>query len=151
MKKDLLLPNKLRKYASILLPFAAFFLYMAYNRNFSIPFLVTNIKINDLPGSTEHVDLTGTIALMSVFICLFLVAFTREKREDEYVQQVRLRALQISVYANYLVLGLGTLFVYGINFLLVMEFNLITILVLFIVIYYYQLHIKPKIFKSTAL
>lgn len=148
MKSKLLLPHNCRIIGAILLPFSIALLIATYSYNYSIPFLNTGIVTQHGP-ITEKIDLTGTVAMISVFICLFMIAFSREKQEDEYVRSIRLGALQISVYVNYLVLGIATLTIYGINFLMVMEINLFTILVIFIIIYYYQLHIQPR-FKSTA-
>ena len=60
-------------------------------------------------GAYQKIDLSGTIALIATFLSLFMIAFSRERREDEYVMQVRLKALQISVYTNYLILGIATI------------------------------------------
>ena len=93
-------------------------------------------------------DYSCTIAMIFTFVSLFMIAFSRLKHEDEYVAYMRLRALQWSVYANYLILILISLLFFGFTFLVVMQVNLFTILILFILIFNYSLYIKPRLSKN---
>ena len=160
MKNLLLLPRKCRPIGCILLPFAATLLIAYYWFNYSIDFLKYHPDAKGKVGyifseQTEFIfskhfaaDYTGTVGMVFTFLALFMIAFSREKHEDEYVGFVRLRALQISVYANYIILGLTALTLFGSNFLAVMEVNLFTILILFILVFQYQMKVKPRISKS---
>jgi len=160
MKNLLLLPRRCRPIGCIMLPFSILLLVAYYHFDYSIRLLKYN---PDKKGQIGYIftdqaefilsknfaaDYTGTLGMICTFIALFMIAFSREKHEDEYVGIVRLRALQISVYANYMILGLTALTLFGSSFLMVMEINLFTILILFILIYQYQLHIKPRFSKS---
>lgn len=156
MKNLLLLPRKCRLVGCILLPFSVALMVAFYSYNYSIPFLQHNLdqQGNSFSGRNDFIlsktfsaDYTGTVGMVLTFISLFMIAFSREKNEDEYVGFVRLKALQISVYANYLILGLIALTLFGVSFLLVIELNLFTELILFILIYQYHLHIKPRLSK----
>ncbi|MRG46478.1 hypothetical protein GFS24_15250 [Chitinophaga sp. SYP-B3965] len=68
-----------------------------------------------------------------LIIGMLLVAFSREKIEDEYINKIRLESLQISVLINYLLLIICILVVYNMDFLAVMAYNMFTILLLFII------------------
>ncbi len=158
MKNKLLLPRACRIIGLILLPFAITLLFAVENYNYSIPFLRYNMpkpgqgnffgNSDFLFGKNFYADFSNEVALLATFVCLFMVAFSKQKKEDEYVSAVRLRALQISVYANYIILALSSILIYGVSFLVVMEINLFTILILFILIFNFNLHIRPRLSKS---
>lgn len=90
--------------------------------------------------STIENNLTDEIGLVLSILGLMAVAFSREVNEDEYTLQLRLDALLWAVYANYAILLLGTVFIYGGGFFYVLVFNCLTILVIFIGRYRYLMH-----------
>ena len=73
-----------------------------------------------------------------------LVAFCEEKREDEFIAKTRTESLVWATYVNYAVLIVCTLFFYGIAFWYVIILNLFTILLFFIIRFYYQLYKAKK-------
>lgn len=73
---------------------------------------------HDPQGSTglltpDHLFFVGTTLM--VLIGLFLIAFSREKIEDERVIQLRMDSLQWAIYFNYLILIVSLLFTNGID------------------------------------
>lgn len=88
--------------------------------------------------------------MVATFISLFMIGFSAEKNEDEYVSSIRLHALQWSVYINYFILAVASLLIYGFSFLWVMELNLFTLPVIFILIFNFNLHIRPRLSKSAT-
>lgn len=78
-------------------------------------------------------EYTDEIIAAGLIIGMLLVAFSKEKIEDEYINKVRLESLQISVLINYLLLIICILVVYDVEFLSVMTYNMFTILLLFII------------------
>ncbi|MCB0698636.1 MAG: hypothetical protein H6551_12955 [Chitinophagales bacterium] len=145
MKLIYLLPNKLRVLGFVLLPVAIALIVMVYGYDYYLPFLEYTGKENSNFLDLRNHNLTDELGVVLSIISLFLIAFTKEKHEDEYLQGVRLKALQLSVYINYFVLALSTLLIYGTNYLTVMYANLFTILIIFIVVYYYNVHVKGRI------
>jgi hypothetical protein len=155
MNNKLLLPRSCRLAGYIILPFAITLLIAVYHFEFSFSFL----HYNEIKGKQNsswggpgflfskdfYADYTGTVAMLITFACLFMAAFSRLKHEDEYVAYIRLRALQLSVYVNYIILVVTSLLFFGFTFLMVMEINLFTILILFILIFNYNLYIKPRL------
>jgi hypothetical protein len=73
-----------------------------------------------------------------------LVAFSREKHEDEFIAKTRLESLVWAVYVNYAILALCMLFFFNLEFLLIMVFNMFTILIFFILRFYYLLYKTNK-------
>lgn len=94
------------------------------------------------------------LALLDELICLalllglLLLAFSREKVEDEWIQQVRLESFQWAILVNTLLLMLFVVFTHGFPFLNVMVYNMFTPLLIFVGRYYYVLRIKPLFSKD---
>lgn len=89
-------------------------------------------------------EITFTLAGTLVIVGGLLLAFSREKFEDEYVAQLRLASLQWAVLVNYSLLLLAFLTVYGTGFLMVLPFNMFTALVLFVARFEYTLYKNKK-------
>jgi hypothetical protein len=82
-----------------------------------------------------------------IIISTFLVAFSKEKSEDEYISKIRFESLAWAVYFNYAILILTLLFIYDFAFLWVMVFNMFTVLLFFIVRFNWQI---SKLKKSAS-
>ncbi len=76
-------------------------------------------------------NLTDELASVGIIISLMLIAFSKEKTEDEAIQFFRLASLQWAVIVNYVILIAVILLVYGTDFLSVMIYNMFTILFIF--------------------
>ena len=68
-----------------------------------------------------------------VLLGLFLIAFSKEKIEDEQIFQLRLDSLRWAIYCNYLILILSIVFTNGIDFIDMLRLNLWVPLVFFII------------------
>jgi hypothetical protein len=64
---------------------------------------------------------------------LFLVAFSKEKIEDEQITQIRLESLRWAVYLNYFILIASLFLTNGIDFIDMLRLNLWIPLVFFII------------------
>ncbi len=140
MKKRLLLPHGCRTIGYILLvPFLALGIaYLGWDYTISWLEFHNKHKVNiDFFTNQNFTDEFITIGLIA---SLLLIAFSKEKIEDEAIQFFRLEALQWAVYANYLVLILAVLFCYGGLFFTVMTINLFTVLFIFIARFRYVLY-----------
>ena len=73
--------------------------------------------------------------LISVCIIIggFLVGFTKEKIEDEFIYKLRKDSLVWALIVNYSILLLAILFVYDMTFLHILFFNMFTPLVFFVI------------------
>ncbi len=64
---------------------------------------------------------------------LFLIAFSKEKIEDEQISQLRLDSLRWSIYLNYALLILSVVLTNGVNFIDILRLNVWLPLLFFII------------------
>lgn len=99
-------------------------------------------------GNSVTLCLLDELISVCLLIGLLLLAFSKEKVEDEWIQRVRLESLQWAILINAVLLLLFTIFVYGSPFFTVMTFNMFTPLLIFVGRFYYVLHLKPMLSKN---
>jgi hypothetical protein len=75
---------------------------------------------------------------------LLMIAFAREKIEDEFIMTLRLQSLQWAVFANAAILLLANWIFYEDHFLSVMIYNMLTVLIIFILRFHYVLYRKKS-------
>lgn len=144
MNSNLLLPNRLRMYGwwllgpALLLGGAA--LFFEYQTDWLGPKVFAVYSGGSLfskGGPCLFCFITGnytlTIAGLLLLVSLFLIAFTREETEDEFIWRIRTDSLHWATYFNYFVLFVCFLFLFDFEFLYVMIFNMYTTLVIYIV------------------
>ena len=141
MLKQILLPNQFKMLGWILLVPSAIlgFLLMLSD-------LESTLKINskvfalyndEIMGSQRHTgiistDITNTLVGVFFILGAMMVGFSKEKKEDEYIANLRLSSLMWAVWVNYVLLLLSFIFIYGIGFFHVMIYNMFTVLIIFI-------------------
>lgn len=141
MLKQILLPNQFKLLGWILLVPSAIlgFLLMLSD-------LESTLKINSkvfalyndqIMGSQRHTgiistDITNTLVGVFFILGAMMVGFSKEKKEDEYVANLRLSSLMWAVWVNYVLLLLSFIFIYGMGFFHVMIYNMFTVLIIFI-------------------
>ena len=64
-----------------------------------------------------------------------MVAFSREKDEDEYTAAIRSRYLSLAFYADTLIVVIGTLAIYEFSYLNFMVIQMFLVLLLYIVMF----------------
>jgi hypothetical protein len=112
--------------------------------NFEIPWLALKIREKTHFFSSAIENFTDELALTLVIAGLLLIAYSREKEEDERVQMIRLEAMQWGILVNFAVILIANWSIYEGNFLYVMMFNLFTPLVVFLLRFYYVLWIAER-------
>lgn len=85
-------------------------------------------------------NLWDEIILSFVIIGLLLISFSKEKNEDEYISLLRLKSWQWSVLVSYGVLFIATWTIYGGMFLVFMIYNMLTVLLVFIIKFNFNLY-----------
>jgi len=95
-------------------------------------------------GNTKYFGITRIDLIPNLTAVLFLIGgliiiFSKEKIEDEFINTIRLNALQWAVFTNYLCLLLAIVFVYGIPFFNIMVYNMFTVILIYIPRFYYLL------------
>lgn len=89
-------------------------------------------------------DIYNEIIGIPLLISLMMVAFSREKIEDEYIMKIRLESLLWAIFLNFIIIFFTILFVYNDAFYDIMTYNLFTVLIFFIVRFNFVLFIINK-------
>jgi len=139
MKKLPLFPNKCRKYGIII--FFAGLILLILNHGFWVDGnLPTGFRI-PLIGiwySYPYISIVNEYPiphLIGIFgiLGLVLIAFSKEKIEDEFIERIRLNSIIWAIYINYLLLVAGLIFVWGLAIWDLLAYNTITILIIFLI------------------
>jgi hypothetical protein len=91
---------------------------------------LATVENDSLLFTNSHLFFISSTIL--VLAGLFLIAFSKEKIEDEQISQLRLDSLRWAIYFNYLLLLLTLVFTNGINFIDMLRLNIWIPLVFFI-------------------
>ena len=141
MKLNYLLPHRFKRIGMfVLIPFIFLGWYVVnYDVepeifDWRVPAILVDeiIGENFVFGMTENNVLNEIIGVVLI-IGFLMVAFSKEKQEDELIAKIRLESLVWATYVNYAVLLFSMLFIFGLSFLWVMIFNMFTILLFFII------------------
>src|SRR5882762_6853605 len=149
METSLLLPNRYKRLGFIILvpslvlgilvrffDFQFSFLSLPFGKSV---FTTKNIHLD------ENINLTDELALTGIIIALLFIAFARKKTEDEYIAHTRLESLKWAVLINYILLLLATWLVHGFSYIEVMMYNMLTVLIIFIIRFNYALNRNKKL------
>jgi hypothetical protein len=138
MKTIPLLPNIYKKIGWISLPLTlAFGLTVNYFEFYFDSFYIGDKQedglFSGLSTSIQGNNLSNELALSLFLFSLFLISFSKEKHEDEYVNHLRLTSLQWAVIFNTVILFLANWIFYMDNFFQVMMYNMFSTLVFYII------------------
>ncbi|MET4081208.1 hypothetical protein ABIB40_001153 [Pedobacter sp. UYP30] len=136
MKNNLLLPNKFKMigWVVFLFSFCLFIMVPWFNNGEQLKLIDELDKSSGL-----RVDVWVTVSLALITVGLFSIAFAREKQEDEYISLLRLKSWQWSVAISYGILFIANLLFYEMAFAGFMIYNMFTVLLAFIVVFYWSL------------
>ncbi|PCJ25284.1 MAG: hypothetical protein COA97_08150 [Flavobacteriales bacterium] len=157
MKTKFLLPNKFKKVGWVLMIPAAiigtYFLFV--NPDFEPDFLKLPVLVLYMQGtpfnegtsffSIISTNISNELAGIFFLVSAMMVAFSKAKNEDEYITKIRLESLVWATYVNYAILLFGMLFVFGLEFLTFMIFNMFTLLILFIFKFNFALYKSKRL------
>jgi len=136
MKSSLLLPSKYKWIGAIILVPSLILGIMVQSNEFKFDFLTIPRKPSP-DGMTSlfesDINLTDEFALTGIIIALLFIAFAKEKHEDEFISKLRLESLQWALIFNYALLLVATWLVHGLGYIDVMLYNMLTILIFFII------------------
>ena len=152
MSTQLLLPNKFKKIGwFIFIPafIAGLILCITDYQAAWLQTKVFAIVNEEILGKSQYfsfikTNITNTLVGVLFIVGAMLVSFSKEKTEDEYITNLRLKSLQWSLLANNLLLFFAFLFVYGTTFLSIMIYNMFTMVIIFIIRFNYILYNNTK-------
>lgn len=148
MKANYLFPFKYKKLGWIILIPASILGLITFLLEYEPSFLNLNVPaifISDKQyfGIVKNNVLNEILGVL-IIASSILVAFSKEKSEDEYIYKIRLESLVWAVYVNYGILLISFLFLFDLAFLWIMIFNMFTVLLFFIIRFNWQTSILKK-------
>ncbi|MGZ3882594.1 MAG: hypothetical protein ACXVPQ_01705 [Bacteroidia bacterium] len=161
MKTRFLFPHRFKKAGWVMLALGLALL-IADGLSDGLPFLrkVPVIALYNSPDFAEEGQggffklITDDVnfELCTLFLVLgsLLVAFSRTRHEDEFISKLREESLVWATYAQYILLAVSIVCLYGTVFLDVMVYNLFSMLWIFIVKFHYEIHKASKSLTTTA-
>lgn len=151
MQTKFLLPNRAKIWGWIIaIPaFVLMILYLQFD--FTFTFLdyakenVQNISFdNGLLFNIQYNNLTDEIGSILLIIGLLLIAFSKEKDEDERIFHLRLESLLWATLLNSILIILSIILFYNELFLKVMAYNICSTLILFIIKFNLTIYFERK-------
>ncbi|MFN8355623.1 MAG: hypothetical protein U0Y10_14295 [Spirosomataceae bacterium] len=97
---------------------------------------------------TAIIDFTDELVMLGLTVALVLIAFSKEKIEDEWVSKIRLESLQWGIYVNTALLLLATFLIHGSAYWIVIIVNMFTPLIIFNLRFHYILYVKPRLERN---
>jgi hypothetical protein len=88
------------------------------------------------------------IELSLILIGLILISSAKEKIEDEHIASLRLESLQWAVYFNYIIFFILIFTSFGISFLMYSLYNVLTLLVFFILRFRWKIYSLNRLLKT---
>ena len=156
MKTRFLFPKVFKTIGWILLlPGIILWIYSLFF-NDQIPFLkmkVFAILDSNILQPTRNftlIDHNITADLIGILIITgaIFIAFSKEKNEDEYIGKIRLESLLWATYVNYAILVFCILFIYGTSFFSVMMYNMVSLLIFFLIRFNLMLYKTKRLLKN---
>ncbi|MEM6807517.1 MAG: hypothetical protein AAF696_39330 [Bacteroidota bacterium] len=90
-------------------------------------------------------NFTNELTALFTLVGAFLVAFSKEKVEDEFFQQLRFESIIWALKCQAIILFLGILLLYNFEFLFFMMIALMSFFIIYIGRYHYQLYRYRKV------
>lgn len=96
-------------------------------------------------------NFTDELASLALIVGLLLIAFSKEKVEDERIARIRLESLLWAVLVNSVLIILAIIFLYNGFFLQAMAYNICTPLILFIFRFYMVMYKESRNLNTEGL
>src|SRR5690606_30611235 len=155
MKRIYLFPNKLKLPALVVFVISLILIILYYSDikteiNTTVFVFVSDTffpKSNSSYFVFDKQDIYNEILDCAFFVSGIVLAFYREKIEDEMITFIRLKSLLYTTYFIFTLLILGEIFVYGLSFLNIIMGFLYSFVILTNIFYYSKLFIYKKQFS----
>ncbi len=112
-----------------------------------LEFLEIRSETKEAEFLVSPVNFTDEIACLILIAGLLLWGFSAEKVEDERIAQMRLNALQWSMFFHYVFLAICIIFIHGLKFLNILFLNVFLPLIVFIVRFNWVMFLENKRLK----
>lgn len=155
MQTKFLLSNKAKIWGWLITVPAFIVMILCLHFDFTLSFLDYAPKTkqtisfdNGLLFNIQYNNFTDEIASILLIIGLLLIAFSKEKDEDERISQLRLESLLWATLVNSLLIILSIIVLYNQLFLKIMAYNICSTLILFIIRFNLTIYFEQRKYKD---
>lgn len=157
MKTTLLLPPYFKKIGLSILLISIVFLFFyfflekvnALNLRLKVPvFYGKNFMDPYVFCSFSEENITFTLVLLCTIISSYFIIFSSEEKEDEFTNEIRLSSILWAIFINHLVLFVIVMTIYGLPFISVSPYSLITLPLIYTIVFHYKLYKNSFFSKS---
>jgi hypothetical protein len=106
---------------------------------------------SDFLSEIHRHNFTDEVGSLALIAGLLMIAFSREKEEDERTVKLRLESLLWAVFVNSGWMMFSIVFFYGVLFANIMTYNICTPLILFIARFNFVMYKERRNLKNAAL
>jgi len=138
--KNLLLPYYFKLIGIFLLVtgIALAIFYIWFDFRFTIPvFAVYSVFLETKIFETFRTNFADELTLLFLICGLGMIVFSRQKTEFTGLDLIRFKALSLAVITNTVFLLLSVIFVYGSGFMGILVFNVISLFVFYLIIFFF--------------
>ncbi|MBN8789291.1 MAG: hypothetical protein J0I84_19590 [Terrimonas sp.] len=151
MQTKFLLPNKFKFWGWLIALPALALMILNVHFDFTFPFLgyakkgLSYISFdNGFLFNIQYNNFTDEVGSVLLLVGLLMIAFSKEKDEDERISKLRLESLLWAVFVNTIFIIVSVTFFYSTLFLSIMAYNICTTLILFIIRFNLVLYFDRK-------
>lgn len=105
--------------------------------------------VRDVNTGVAAMRLHHDIIILLLIFGLLLIAFSKEKIEDEQIAQLRLDSLQWAIYLNYAIFIACVISIHGLYFIPIILFNIVTPLLFFIIRFRWKIYSLNRLLKNS--
>lgn len=158
MKTRFLFPHKYRRIGWVLAIPSLLLMLLVLHADFEFSFLyygkgnsIFNFDDNNFLFGMHRHNFTDEVGSLVLIVGLLMIAFSREKEEDERTGKLRLESLLWAVYVNSAWMMFSIIFFYNSLFANIMTYNICTPLILFIARYHFVMYKERRNLKNESL
>ncbi len=149
METKFLFPYSFKKFGWIILIPSALIGLITFIADYQFSFLHVNVfafyDSSKIFGpstffNTVENNITDELFGILTIIGALFIACSKEKIEDEFIAKIRLNSLLWATYINYFLLITAMVVLYGSSFYMVLVLNMFTLLIIFLIRFYYLLY-----------
>jgi hypothetical protein len=159
MNTRLLFPHSFKMLGWLLAIPSFILMIFVLHFQFTFPFLShtftnrpnLNIGSNDWLFNIDQHNFTVEVGGVLLIIGLLMIAFSKERVEDERVAQLRMESLLLAVYVDMVLLIVCIILFYSGLFLIMITYNICTTLIFFIVRFNLFMYLEKRNLKKEKL
>jgi hypothetical protein len=104
--------------------------------------IIATENVTAIDDFIKKITPDGPLLLFPVSLVIWI--WSKQKNETGMIGDIRLGAMQVAVYVNYILFLIATWYYYGLDYLFIEIYTLISIPILFLCIFYFRLFMLRK-------